>query len=187
VQTASNAPARFSIGRGEIETNLLVRAERAPDGAWLVGIGAEVERHRFRPLLSLRQGIVSMVGSLYWMKEVLARVVTGEVRFRELSGPVGMVALASRQAKQGLSDFLAFLAVLNVNLGILNLLPIPALDGGHVLFMLIGLGLAPRARRRLLALQARVQIVGFVLLIALILTVSVKDVRELILGAWPGP
>ena len=56
---------------------------------------------------------------------------------RNIGGPILIAQMAGQQAQEGLGSFLAFLAVLSINLGVLNLLPVPVLDGGHLLFFLV--------------------------------------------------
>ena len=70
---------------------------------------------------------------------LLARMVTGKASVRNLSGPISIAQFANASANRGLSNFLFFLGAISLSLGILNLLPIPVLDGGHLLYYLIEL------------------------------------------------
>src|SRR6266540_3367975 len=65
------------------------------------------------------------------------RNILGDVSPRNIGGPILIAQMAGQQAQEGLGSFLAFLAVLSINLGVLNLLPVPVLDGGHLLFFLV--------------------------------------------------
>jgi regulator of sigma E protease len=71
------------------------------------------------------------------MLRMLGKMIIGEVSVKNLSGPISIADSAGKSASYGLSYFLKFLAVVSVSLGVLNLLPIPVLDGGHLLFFLI--------------------------------------------------
>ena len=67
------------------------------------------------------------------------RMVTGKASVKNLSGPISIAQFANASAGRGLSNFLFFLGAISLSLGILNLLPIPVLDGGHLLYYLIEL------------------------------------------------
>jgi regulator of sigma E protease len=69
--------------------------------------------------------------------ESLKKMLFGELSVKNLSGPITIAKVAGASAESGLSDFLKFLAYLSISLGVLNLLPIPVLDGGHLLFYLV--------------------------------------------------
>jgi len=69
--------------------------------------------------------------------QMMWKMVTGEVSWRNISGPVTIADYAGQTAKIGLSAYIGFLALVSISLGILNLLPIPMLDGGHLLYYLI--------------------------------------------------
>jgi regulator of sigma E protease len=64
-------------------------------------------------------------------------MLLGDVSPRNIGGPILIAQMAGKQAQEGLGSFLAFLAVLSVNLGVLNLLPVPVLDGGHLVFFMV--------------------------------------------------
>ena len=68
---------------------------------------------------------------------MVARMVTGDVSVRNISGPINIAQYAGYTASIGLASFLNFLAVVSLSLGILNLLPVPVLDGGQVVYQLI--------------------------------------------------
>ncbi len=97
--------------------------------------------------------------------------------FGGFAGPVGIVNIAAQTAKLGLANFLQLLSLISLNLAVFNLLPIPALDGGRLLFLLIekikGRKVEPRK-------EAVAQAVSFVILILLILAVTVQDILRLL-------
>ena len=101
--------------------------------------------------------------------------VTGRVK-ADVTGPVGIAAMAGDAIREGFWSFIAFLAIINLNLGLLNLLPFPALDGGRIIFILIEI----ITRRKVPArVETMIHYAGFVLLIALILFVTGKDIYRL--------
>jgi regulator of sigma E protease len=109
----------------------------------------------------------------------LVLMVQGRVPLRELGGPIAIARAAGQQARAGARYFLSMLAFLSVNLAVLNLLPIPALDGGHLAFFAIeGLMRRPlRPRHREIAQQ-----VGLLLLITLMVFVFYNDIHRLVQG-----
>ena len=109
----------------------------------------------------------------------LVLMVQGRVPLRELGGPIAIARAAGQQARAGARYFLSMLAFLSVNLAVLNLLPIPALDGGHLAFFgLEGLMRRPlRPRHREIAQQ-----VGLLLLITLMVFVFYNDIHRLVQG-----
>jgi regulator of sigma E protease len=105
--------------------------------------------------------------------KVLKDLVTLKASYKDLGGPVRIAQISAKAAEQGLGNFLYLLAFLSIQLGVLNLLPIPVLDGGHLLFMAYE-GIAGRAlsmKKRLVAQQ-----VGMFLLLTLMVVVTVNDI-----------
>ena len=110
--------------------------------------------------------------------DFLGGLVTGRVSAKLLGGPVMIAHMAGQQARAGVGALLLFIALLSVNLAILNILPIPALDGGHLLFLgiewVLGRPLSAKGR-------AIVQYVGMALLVLLMVYVTVNDIYKLFL------
>ena len=108
--------------------------------------------------------------------EMLGKLITGDVSVKNLSGPISIAQGAGMSASLGLVYFLGFLALISVNLGIINLLPLPVLDGGHLLYYFIEL-LSGRP------VPESVQQVGFkiggVLLLLLMSIAIVNDIARL--------
>jgi len=103
-------------------------------------------------------------------------IITGQQAFKEaFAGPIMIAKLAKDSAREGESNFIAFIAFLSLNLGLLNLLPIPVLDGGHIVFLLI-----EAIIRRPISPKAKliIQQIGMALIIALMLFVIINDIRR---------
>ncbi len=118
--------------------------------------------------------VVKLVYNSLW------QMVTGRVGMDQMSGPVGIVSEVNNAVNSGSESWLYVLnltALLTINLGVFNLLPIPALDGGRLLFMIIEL-----IRRKPIPPEKEgiVHAIGFLLLIALIIAVSFNDIMRLI-------
>jgi regulator of sigma E protease len=63
--------------------------------------------------------------------------VTGDVSIKNISGPINIAQFAGETAQRGLADFVSFLAIVSISLGVLNLLPVPVLDGGQIVYQLV--------------------------------------------------
>lgn len=125
---------------------------------------------------AMRQGYVASIDMIKQIYVTLKRLVTGDVSARNVSGIVGISVVTYRSAQRGWAELLWLLAALSLNLAVVNLLPIPLLDGGHLLFLLI-------ERVRGAPLSARVlnysQVVGLVFVLALVVFVTFNDIRRL--------
>lgn len=128
-------------------------------------------RGRFTYALTSALEETGSVMSMMWT--TLAQMLTFERGVEELSSVVGLFSVAGTAAEQGPSEFLILMALLSINLGIVNLLPIPILDGGHILFFTI-----EAIRRRPLGQRAReiAFAVGLVVIILLLLVAMRNDV-----------
>ena len=100
-------------------------------------------------------------------------LITGKFGFKQLSGPIGVTGAMVDVVKDGPYSFFFFVSVISMNLGIFNLLPIPALDGGTLFFTLIEMIFKKRIPKKI---EDNLKIVAFGLLILLVIVVSIKDV-----------
>jgi len=110
--------------------------------------------------------------------DILARLISGQLSIKKtMGGPVTIVAMATRSARSGLLSLLLFVAFVSVNLGVLNLLPIPVLDGGHLIFLGVEAvrGKPLSMKVRLVATQ-----VGMAFIILVMLYVTVNDFMRLL-------
>ena len=103
----------------------------------------------------------------------LVMIITGKASLRDVGGPIFIAQLAGQSAQSGFSALLGLLAIISINLAFINVLPIPALDGGHIAIVLV-----ETAMRRPLSLRARmaVQQLGVMLLLTLIVVVMYNDI-----------
>jgi len=98
----------------------------------------------------------------------------------QLTGPVGIAQLTGEVARAGLSPLLLFAGFISINLGIINILPLPALDGGRIVFVL--LGWVRRGKRISAKTEGLVHAIGFALLIAAIIAITYQDIIRIIAG-----
>lgn len=102
-------------------------------------------------------------------------VVTGQVK-SEVVGPVGIAVMAGDAFKQGFWSFIAFMGIINLHLGLLNLLPFPALDGGRIIFITAEILTGKKVPDKY---ESMVHYAGFVVLISLIILITGKDILKL--------
>lgn len=144
----------------------------------VLGVTSKLERNLF---VSIRETFNTFFYFIGTMFDILRQLFTGKVGVGQLSGPIGVVGAISSAASNGIYSLLYITAFLSVNLGFINLLPIPALDGGRLVFLFIELILGrPVSRSK----EGLIHTIGFIFLMGLILFVSFKDVIRLgIFGA----
>ncbi len=107
----------------------------------------------------------------------LIDLISGKYGISAVSGPVGVTAVIGNAAKQSLKNLLPIMALITINLGIFNLLPVPALDGGRLMFILFEMIFKKPVPQKY---EAVVHAVGFVLLIGFMLLITAKDIWTLI-------
>ncbi|MBR0204035.1 MAG: RIP metalloprotease RseP [Synergistaceae bacterium] len=151
-------------------------------------VNVPVNKEYGRPMLGvspshvrygLYRSLRSAAGYTYKMSVLMMRglydLLTGQQE-ADVTGPVGIASMSGRAMKSGFWDFISFIAIIALNLGILNLFPIPALDGGRLLFVMLEI----IVRRRLPdKIENWIHTAGFVLLISLMIFITCKDVYNL--------
>ncbi|NQV38357.1 MAG: RIP metalloprotease RseP [Candidatus Marinimicrobia bacterium] len=128
---------------------------------------------------ALKMGSISTIGSVALIGSSMSMLFSGEASIKELGGPIAIAQIAGETAKAGIIPLLAFMAFFSVNLAFINILPIPGLDGGHILIILI-----QSIIRRPLSIKVRlvIQQVGMALLLMLFVTVIYNDFARLFTG-----
>src|SRR4030043_175795 len=133
----------------------------------LIGINASEEPavDRVGPLMALREGTACSRRIAWLTLESVYKLLAWQVSLKTLGGPIMIAQVAGKQAEQGASYLIHFMAVLSVNRALLNLLPIPILDGGHLFFLFW-----EAVRGQPVAIKHReiAQALGLMLLLALI-------------------
>ena len=141
------------------------------DGRYMIGITPKIE-HRFLPSVKRGFSMTLLIGTD--MLLFLKQLITGRANTNDLSGPIGIIQAVSHTAKVGSEYLLYITGIISLNLGILNLLPIPALDGSRILISIIEL--LRKGKKLSLKWENRINIVGFAFLLGLMALVTYKDI-----------
>lgn len=152
-----------------------------PDGSvvesWSMGIrpaGATHEEFGF--FEAAWEGVIEAKNMAAYTWKALSDLVTRKMAFDNVGGPIMIAQVIYKQADHGLINVLMLAALISVNLGVLNLLPIPVLDGGHLIFLLVEMA----GRRPVpVAIQEKAMMAGLFLLISLMLAATFNDVMRI--------
>jgi regulator of sigma E protease len=174
IRAGHGSPVTIDVKRAGQPLTFTVTPEHLSSGAFQVGIqiGPVDERTPVSAGAAIKEAFVypyytslGILGGLYDM-------IRGRVH-ADLSGPIGITKQIAKAADRGIVDFVGMLILLSVYLGLFNLLPLPALDGGRALFLAIESVTRRRVNPRI---EAAVHTAGFVLLLGVLVIVSIKDV-----------
>lgn len=143
----------------------------------LLGANIPMVHVRYGPIDSIGQGFTRTVDTFWLSLKMIGRMVTGHVSVKNISGPVSIADYAGQSARVGLIAYLNFLALISISIGLLNLLPIPMLDGGHLLYYAIE---ALTGRPVSDAIKLIGQRIGLGILVALTLLAFFNDFNRLL-------
>lgn len=189
VKTHPDQRLRFDILRDKRPMAVEVVPASVEDGTRRIGrIGAapQVDRRQLEKLLvevsyPPHTAMVRAVGKTWDMAsfslEMLGRMVVGQVSWKNLSGPITIADYAGQSARMGWFSFLSFLALISVSLGVLNLLPVPLLDGGHLMYYIAELIKGSPVSEKAMAIG---QQVGMAILFLLMAFAFYNDINRLI-------
>ena len=153
------------------------KLEKAEDGteSYKFGISTQYKKEKgFGKSLSYAWNkTFSLFGSMW---DTLKYLFTGKVGVNQLSGPVGIYSIVDSQAEQGLEAVLYLVAYLSINVGLINLLPFPAFDGGRILFLFIEKIFRKPVSKRV---EGIIHSIGFFLILALLVYVTFNDILRL--------
>jgi regulator of sigma E protease len=179
IQKSTGTPMVFTVARDGRETDISV----VPEANGSVGIiGATItygESRRVDPdlLTAMSMSVSQTIDSAKEIGSTLAGLFTRETPVNNLVGPVGIAQLSGRTAQLGWIPLLAFMSMISLNLGLLNLMPIPVLDGGHIAILAME-GLARRDFS--MKVKERILMAGFALILMLMVTVIFNDVARIL-------
>ncbi len=124
---------------------------------------------RYGPVDSILRGVTRTTETAWFSLKMMGKMVVGEVSWKNISGPVTIADYAGQTARIGWAAYVSFLALVSVSLGVLNLLPIPMLDGGHLLYYLIEIvrGSPPSPRWAEIGQRVGISLLGGLMALAL--------------------
>lgn len=173
INAAGGETSTFVVERdGNMET-LEITPELTEDGRYMVGITCKVSHNPIRAIVEGTKATWNMTKNMIM---TFVQLFTGNVGVDELSGPVGMVQMVDQTSSYGYWYYGLLLSIICMNLAIVNMLPLPALDGGRIIFVLIAMVTGKEVSSRV---EGAIHFVGIMLLLALMVYVSVNDVTRI--------
>jgi regulator of sigma E protease len=181
----------LDVERGDAARRFELVPEGATQGTETIGrIGAapEVDQAalkayyfeiRYGPLEAATKAVARTWEMSIFSLRMLGKMIIGEVSWRNLSGPVTIADYAGQSASLGLAPYLAFLALISISLGVLNLLPIPLLDGGHLMYYAIEVLKGSPVSERVMEIGQRA---GLAVLLFLMAFAFYNDINRLLTG-----
>ena len=158
---------------GSLENYSLNIPVNTETGSGLLGVQPQLVK--FPPLKALSRSFRYSWDMSVQILKGLYMTITGRIK-ADVTGPVGIASMAGSAFREGFWSFIAFLGIVNLNLGLLNLFPFPALDGGRLLFILIEVITRRKVPERV---ETMIHYAGYIVLLALIAIVTGKDIYRL--------
>ncbi len=177
----AGAPEQIEVERaGQHLTFDITARVNPPEGQGALGISlGETGLHKTAwwkaPWEGVRRTGVMAVGITSQFASLIQKLLHQENVGQVLTGPIGIAIYTKEAASLGISYFLEFAAMISINLAIINILPLPALDGGRVLFVLIEKGIGRRVPEKV---ESYAHTAGFLLLIGLMIAITFKDITR---------
>jgi regulator of sigma E protease len=167
----------ITVRRGSETLHLTATpARRGSRGMMDMYLADRVRSFKPGPIEAVKLSVEENVESSGLIFRTLAGLFTGETSVRQLQGPVGIAQLSGESASAGWVSLFSLMAMLSINLGILNLMPIPVLDGGHILILMLE-GIARRDFS--MRVKEKMLLAGFVVLMMLMVTVIYNDLTRI--------
>ncbi len=171
-------PSEFTVLRDGRELSLSITPEQGEEGKWLVGIsyGPESVARDLNAGEALGRAWSRFLADSTMIFRGVKKLIVGDLPLKTLSSPIGVGRVAKQALDYSVWQFLLLMAVISVNLGILNLLPIPVLDGGEI-FVLLTEWVARRDFS--LVTKMKIKLAGFFFLVGLMGVVIIMDVVKI--------
>ena len=188
---SANKPVKLLVESGGEQFDATVTPQAVTEGGQTfgrIGLSPKVDRVanealftnvRYNPFEAATKGVVKVWEMSVFSLKMLGRMVTGDISWKNISGPITIADYAGQSAKLGLTYYLGFLALISVSIGVLNLLPIPVLDGGQLLYHTVEIIKGSPVSDKAMEIGQRV---GFALLMGLTAFAFFNDIQRLVSG-----
>lgn len=166
----------ITVERNGEEETFEMTPEKTEDGRYIIGVTSKVSHNALTAVSNGAKGTWSMTKGMF---SALAQLVFGEVSTDELSGPVGIVSLVSETKNYGMIYFGYLVALISLNLALMNMLPLPALDGGRIIFVIIR-----KITGKMISdnLEGKIHGAGMILLFGFMIFVTWNDITRLFIS-----
>lgn len=166
----------ITVERNGEEKTFEMTPEKTEDGRYIIGVTSKVSHNALTAVSNGAKGTWSMTKGMF---SALAQLVSGEVSTDELSGPVGIVSLVSETKNYGMIYFGYLVALISLNLALMNMLPLPALDGGRIIFVIIR-----KITGKMISdnLEGKIHGAGMILLFGFMIFVTWNDITRLFIS-----
>jgi regulator of sigma E protease len=141
-----------------------------------IGVGGTEETIDYNFIDSIKQAAVKIYMLNVFMIDGLIKLISGEGSKDDVGGPIKIAKITGEAMKNGLQSFLGLLVLLSINLGLINLLPVPGLDGGHLMYYLINAVIGRPIPQKIQTIGIKI---GFILLISLMIFVTCNDILSI--------
>jgi regulator of sigma E protease len=175
ISQAEGQTVQISILRGNSPLTLISAITENEEGRKVIGITPEVSHSLFK---GIKEAFITTGVMTSAMGEFLAQLLSGRASSSDVVGPIGIVSIIGQQAEYGIINVIYLMALISLNLGMVNLLPLPALDGGRLLFIVIRSLSGGRISDEA---ESKVHFFGMVLLMALMIFLVFKDTFQFLL------
>ncbi len=189
VQPSAGTRLLLTLRRGGETLQLPVTPDAVEEGGSIVGrIGVardvallqkQMVQVRYSALAALSQAAIKTWDISVLSLQMLGKMIVGEVSLKNLSGPITIADYAGQSAQMGLLFYVRFIALISISLGVLNLLPVPVLDGGHLMYYFVEIIKGRPVSERALEIGQRI---GMVVLFTLMAFAIYNDIHRLVGG-----
>ncbi|MFP3868122.1 MAG: RIP metalloprotease RseP [Desulfobacteraceae bacterium] len=192
IRESGERPLELTIQRGEEKFQLTLTPQRLETtnifgekvSEVLIGVAVSgnAQYEPVNPLLAFWKGTVHTARILELTTVSVYKLITQKIPLKSLGGPIMIAQVAGEQAEMGVTSLIHFMAVLSVNLALLNILPIPMLDGGHLFFFMLE---AIRGKPIKLKHREMAQSIGLMIILLLMFVVFYNDIMRLLGPSQP--